>query len=142
MNTGETMKFYVYRIFNEYGDTLYIGKGSSSRLARQIKRFGFFGEELKRFADEAACLAEEIRLIAKHSPPLNKTKGGERGGREIELNIFFELARLCRISKRQNLPYLVRIVSRHVERIGFEKCRDELAKYKVTLLPPLEAVSG
>jgi hypothetical protein len=126
--------FYTYRIFNEYGDTLYIGKGSGYRLKNQIKRFGFFGEVLKTFDSEAKCLRDEIRLIAKHKPPLNKTRGGEAGGKE-RLDIFYELSRLIRIGERN--PDLKggmwTIIASHIRRIGYPTCKRELEKFNVFL---------
>ena len=73
------MDFYLYRIFDGE-QTLYIGKGSGSRLARQKRRFQVAGEIIARFADEDEAYAEERRLISLHKPPFNKHPGG-MGGR-------------------------------------------------------------
>ena len=126
--------YYVYRIFNEYDDTLYIGKGSGDRLQQQIKRFGFFGHKLKWFEDEQACLKEEIRLIAKLNPPFNKTKGGEAGGRpKTEIDVYRELCRLIRLAVREPDLHngLMVIVLKWVERLGYRNCVEEFKKRNV-----------
>lgn len=129
--------YYTYRIFNEYGDTLYIGKGSGYRLRKQVRRFGFYGEILNHYSDEAACLRAEIRLIAKHKPPLNKSKGGEAGGHgaTVHDNIFYQLCRLIRIANRRPeiAGGLMKIVQTNIARLGFETCKAEFSKFNVTL---------
>ena len=72
------MKFYVYRIFNAEG-LLYIGKGSGPRLRKQKRSFGAEGEVVQHFEFEEDAYAEEVRLIALHSPPLNRHPGGQGG---------------------------------------------------------------
>ena len=72
------MKFYVYRIFNAEG-LLYIGKGSGHRLRKQKRSFGADGEIIRHFEFEDDAYAEEVRLIALHSPPLNRHPGGQGG---------------------------------------------------------------
>lgn len=72
------MKFYVYRIFNAEG-LLYIGKGSGPRLRKQKRTFGADGEIIQHFEFEDDAYAEEVRLIALHSPPLNRHPGGHGG---------------------------------------------------------------
>lgn len=70
------MRFYVYRILGEQGETVYVGKGKGRRLANQKWRFKAEGEVLKRFATERAALNYECKLIAKLNPPLNQLAGG------------------------------------------------------------------
>jgi len=70
------VRFYVYRIFDAEGKTLYIGKGTGRRLQNQIRRFKADGEVLERFRSEKASYRKEIELISEHKPPLNKHAGG------------------------------------------------------------------
>lgn len=75
-------RFYVYRIYNEDQETLYIGKGSANRLRHQITKFKAFGEVLERFKSEKKAYAREVELIEKFVPKLNRHKGGN-GSRAI-----------------------------------------------------------
>ncbi len=68
--------FYVYRIFGEAGETIYVGKGIGRRLANQKRRFGLAGEIVKTFRTERAAYNFEATLIAKLKPSANKVAGG------------------------------------------------------------------
>jgi hypothetical protein len=72
------MSFYLYRIFRGE-ETLYIGKGTGRRLAKQKSRFQADGEIVAYYDDEREAYREEIKLIAAHQPPLNKHPGGQGG---------------------------------------------------------------
>lgn len=71
--------FYVYRLYDLSGETLYIGKGSGTRLQVQKRRFGALGEIVKTFKSERAAYREEVRQIAVHRPRLNQNRGGGGG---------------------------------------------------------------
>lgn len=71
--------FYVYRILGEQGETVYIGKGTGRRLAKQKRRFMAGGEIIAEFASERAAFRHEKQLIAKECPPLNRCGGGGGG---------------------------------------------------------------
>jgi hypothetical protein len=70
------VKFYIYRIFDDEGQTLYIGKGSGNRAAAQRSKFSANVEVLERFKKEADAYRREIELIAELKPKLNKHRGG------------------------------------------------------------------
>lgn len=72
-------EFYIYRIFGQMGETLYIGKGCGNRLRVQKRKFGCDGEILQRYRSEAAAYKAEVRLIKRFDPPLNKNLGGAGG---------------------------------------------------------------
>lgn len=72
------MSFYLYRIYRD-DLTLYVGKGSGARLAKQKRRFDAEGEVIANYDDEAEAYREEIKLIAALNPLLNKHPGGNGG---------------------------------------------------------------
>lgn len=78
--------FYIYRIFGQGGETLYLGKGSGKRLENQIKRFGERGEVIKNFDNERETYTEEARLIFEERPPFNRTVGGFGGRYRFNLS--------------------------------------------------------
>jgi hypothetical protein len=69
-------KFYVYRLNDENGKTLYVGKGSGARLNRQKSKFSLQGEVVCSFKSEAKAYQREKELISLLSPKLNKYPGG------------------------------------------------------------------
>ena len=68
--------FYVYRLFDLTGETLYIGKGCKGRLNSQRRKYGLLGEVLSEFTSERAAYGHERKLIKAHQPRLNKCAGG------------------------------------------------------------------
>lgn len=68
--------FYVYRLKDEYGRVLYIGKGSGRRLYNQKRKYRCEGEIVREFAKEADAYKYEIECIATERPELNIHKGG------------------------------------------------------------------
>jgi hypothetical protein len=74
------MRFYVYRIF-DLGGTIYVGKGSGRRLAKQISNFGALGEVVRRFRSEREAYAYERKMIAELKPSRNRCAGG--GGSRV-----------------------------------------------------------
>lgn len=77
--TPTDKKFYVYRILGEMGETVYIGKGTGGRLAKQMRRFMASGEIIARFGTERQAYLHEKKLIAEFAPPLNRCSGGGGG---------------------------------------------------------------
>lgn len=75
-------RFYVYRIYNDAGDLLYIGKGSGNRLRRQTTKFCAKGEILEYHKSEKAAYRRERELIAEFKPFLNRHSGGN-GSRAV-----------------------------------------------------------
>jgi hypothetical protein len=75
-------RFYVYRIYNDRNETLYIGKGSGPRIKNQARRFSAKGEVLEYFKSEKRCYRREVELIAELKPALNVHPGGN-GSRAI-----------------------------------------------------------
>lgn len=72
---AKAWRFYVYEIVD--GETVkYIGKGSGTRLAVQVRKFGLEGREVARFKREEDAYAFEVLRIAEVSPHLNKCAGG------------------------------------------------------------------
>lgn len=69
-------RWYVYRV-NLAGKLAYIGKGCGKRLLISARRIGGVAGILEYFDREIDALKAERKLIAMHSPPLNKTAGGE-----------------------------------------------------------------
>jgi hypothetical protein len=69
-------QFYVYRLADYGGETLYIGKGTGRRLKNQISRTGLYGEIISRHATDAAAYKAEVAYISKFKPSLNKNSGG------------------------------------------------------------------
>lgn len=68
-------RFYVYQL--THGDEImYVGKGSGTRLQRQIHDFGLKGSVIARFKREKDAYAHEIHVIADLSPRLNRHAGG------------------------------------------------------------------
>jgi len=72
-------RFYVYRLFDQDGQTLYIGKGCGSRLAGQKRSHDCDGEILKRFARENAAFSFEKKLVERLRPIRNRVAGGGGG---------------------------------------------------------------
>ncbi len=72
----EETRFYVYRLFDAAGTTLYIGKGSGTRLKNQIRNQSASGEILERFKGERAAYRRERELIAELKPTRNRHPGG------------------------------------------------------------------
>lgn len=68
--------FYVYRIFGEMGETVYIGKGCGRRLHNQKRRFMADGEVMEWCSTDKRAFMRERELIAEYNPPLNKSTGG------------------------------------------------------------------
>lgn len=68
-------KSYVYALTKD-GQILYIGKGTSRRLAQQRTNFGLDGHELARFKTEQDAYNFERIAISHHNPWLNKHPGG------------------------------------------------------------------
>lgn len=68
-------RFYVYEL-SDGSCVQYVGKGTGRRLKNQMARTGLFGEIVRRFSSQRAAYAYEVRLIAKHNPPLNRNGGG------------------------------------------------------------------
>ena len=71
-------KPYIYRIY-DLGGTVYIGKGTGSRLAAQKRRFNLCGEIMFYCKDEIEAYKKERDLIAKYKPIYNKHPGGNGG---------------------------------------------------------------
>lgn len=69
-------RFYVYRVSDDAGQSLYIGKGFGRRARCQQTRFGRPVEIVERFKSEDAAYKRERELIALESPVFNKAKGG------------------------------------------------------------------
>lgn len=70
--------FYVYAI-GDIDAPAYIGKGSGSRLATQIRKHNLPGVEIARFSREEDAYSFEREKIAELQPPRNKTAGGDGG---------------------------------------------------------------
>lgn len=69
------MKHFVYCLTHQ-DFTLYIGKGSGSRLKNQRRAFGCDGHELARFKREKDAYAFEREAIKDWQPLLNIHPGG------------------------------------------------------------------
>jgi len=72
-------RFYVYRIADDQGAVLYVGKGSGNRAKVQSARYGGKAEIVKRFFREVEAFAFERAQIAMDAPLLNKCPGGNGG---------------------------------------------------------------
>ncbi|MDO8533259.1 MAG: hypothetical protein Q7S17_00760 [Xanthobacteraceae bacterium] len=143
--------FYVYRIFGQGGETLYIGKGSGDRLRHQMKRFRENGEVIARYENEDAAYREEATLIAQYHPPLNIAPGGRGGAwtgrrKKTEPEIMAGLLRKLITAAPGVRFYLlgeditdgiVDIIAAWFGRVGYETARSELAKHAITF-PPLD----
>lgn len=66
---------YVYALTKD-GQILYIGKGTSRRLAQQRRNFGLDGHELAWFKTEQDAYAFERIAISEYQPWLNRHPGG------------------------------------------------------------------
>lgn len=79
---SERGRFYVYRIFDGVV-TVYVGKGSGSRLQKQIRRFNLQGEVIEWVKSETVAYEAERRWIKRLKPTDNKNAGGA-GGRAVQ----------------------------------------------------------
>jgi len=132
--------FYLYRILGEMGETVYIGKGTGSRLAQQMRRFQSDGEIIERHSSEDKAYERERELIALHNPPLNVSRGG-LGGRYgsvvgEEENMFRGLAKVIRrlpavTSDKRVL--LERLVCDIAEKYGHAKFAARLRRYNTVV---------
>lgn len=76
---GRRPGFYVYRIFDGV-TTVYVGKGSGSRLANQKRVFALPGEIIEECRSDDHAFEREIHWIKTLMPTDNKNVGG-LGGR-------------------------------------------------------------
>ena len=70
--------FYVYAIRRDEV-IVYVGKGSGRRSAASARRCGGVAEIVKRFSSEDKAFAFEREMIAKLSPEMNISAGGNGG---------------------------------------------------------------
>lgn len=136
-------RFYVYRIFNVVG-TLYVGKGSGTRLKSQMRRFGADGEILAHYADEDAAYKAERRFIKALRPLENRHPGGNGsryGKGAYRPNGFtpegLEVAAesLARLAKFVHLPGVARILCAYVDAHGMETVASKMRPFLVKDLP-------
>jgi hypothetical protein len=135
-----SLQFYIYRLYDLTGDTLYIGKGSGDRLRNQMKRYGLLGETIKWFGSEAAAYAAEKRLIKKHKPSLNRCSGGgggttgpravpEFGTPEALQYVAQSLAKMLR---HDSYKFFYKfIVAKWVDHYGVDAVANAVAPYKI-----------
>jgi len=139
--------FYVYRLFDLTGETLYIGKGSGSRLSHQKRRYGLMGEIVKRFESENAAFAHERRLISKTKPRLNKCAGGNggragaRGEKPVSAwDVLWQILAMA-IKRRRflgqpvSLEMLTKTLYETIERAGLARVEEGLRPYGLVFRP-------
>ncbi len=97
--TDQTRSCYVYRIFDG-PVTVYIGKGSGSRLSAQKHKFGLSGEIIERCKSDDHAFQRERYWIATLQPTDNKHPGGN-GKRTLPK----PLTPLQRAAKRGGLKF-------------------------------------
>lgn len=68
--------FYVYHLVSDDGTLQYVGKGSGTRLKRQMTNRKLDGYEVARFKREKDAYAFEVDQISSEKPLLNVAKGG------------------------------------------------------------------
>jgi hypothetical protein len=73
-------RFYVYRIFDG-PTTVYVGKGSGTRLRIQIGRFGLPGEIIESCRSDDHAFERERHWIKSLRPTDNRHPGGNGGRR-------------------------------------------------------------
>ncbi|WP_028747994.1 hypothetical protein [Rhizobium mesoamericanum] len=70
--------FYVYRIFDGM-ETVYVGKGSGSRLQTQCKKFGLPGAIVEYCDNDDHAFKREVHWIGELKPTANVSRGGGGG---------------------------------------------------------------
>ena len=115
-------RFYVYRIYDDVGETLYIGKGSGGRLTAQKKRFSANGEVLSWYRREKDAYAAEIRTIAEIKPRLNQHRGGN--GSRAQKIVYRRSAEELEMERIGTRVYAARVLMR--------KGREALSRYLST----------
>lgn len=113
MTARQQPQFYVYRFDDDQG-CAYIGKGSRSRFKAQQRRFTRLeplatGKIVDWFLTEQAALSAEKDYIARWSPRLNKTAGGNGGRvkRRRASRLDFWERRLLKVGKRKYAAQLL-----------------------------------
>lgn len=76
MPVNTKFRFYVYRLFDDAGETLYVGKGSGNRLSSQKSAHRCKGEILEGHRRERDAYRRERDFIAELKPLRNRHPGG------------------------------------------------------------------
>lgn len=74
---------------------MYVGKGSTNRLAAQKRNFGLDGHEVARFKRESDAYAYEVQRIATVKPALNKHVGGNGSKAAVKVVRLTKFEKLC-----------------------------------------------
>lgn len=111
---GKAVSFYVYRIFDGH-ETVYIGKGSGTRLQDQKRRFGCDGEIIETCKSDDHAFERERYWIKTLMPTANISPGGNGG----------------RVKPRRKTRVYIDSVEREIEKVGSRRYCARLILSKV-----------